>query len=307
MKKKANKISKTALFLFPGQGSQHTGMGLDILDKYPKLEDFYNIANNILGYNILDIISDKDDTKLNQTLYTQPAIFIDSIIKDTLLLANNIFPTAVAGHSLGEYSALVSSNVIEFEDALKIIKIRSYEMQNAGNKNPGKMLAIIGASKEQIQEICNNGNILVVANYNAPDQIVLSGDIDSIDGAISDCKKNGIRRAIPLKTSGAFHSPLMKSARSALIEIIDSIEFKNTSIPVYQNTNPIPETNGKIIKNNLINQLEGSVHWVDTIKNMAKDHNQTFIEVGPGKVLYKLNNKILKKSDTLTFNMINLV
>lgn len=281
-------------------------MGLDLLEKYPKLRDFYDIANNILGYDILEIILNNDSDKLDQTLYTQPAIFIDSMVKETLLLANNIFPHAVAGHSLGEYSALVSCNVLNFEDALKIIKVRAYEMQNAGNKSPGKMLAIMGASEQQIKDICSRGNILVPANYNSPNQIVLSGDNDSINRAIDYCKQIGLRRVIPLKTSGAFHSPLMKSARSPLIEIIDSIEFQNASVPIYQNTRPIAETNGQKIKNNLIKQLENPVYWDKIITNMAKDNDKEFIEVGPGNVLYKLNNKILKKSNTLTFNMINL-
>ena len=297
-------IAKKALFLFPGQGSQYEGMSLDILQRFPRFQEFYNIANDILEYNILDII--KDNIKLNETLYTQPAIFIDSIIKETILLANNIFPHAVAGHSLGEYSALVSCNVLTFEEALKIIKVRAYEMQNAGNKNPGKMLAIIGAQESQIKDICKQGDILVVANYNSPDQIVLSGDDKSIKEAIIYCKKIKIRRAIPLKTSGAFHSPLMKGARAKLIEIIDSINFKDASVPIYQNINPIAENNGTKIKNNLIKQLENSVYWSDTIKNMHQDNNKDFIEVGRGNILYKLNNKILKKSNTLTFNMINL-
>jgi len=281
-------------------------MGLDLLKKYPKLRDFYNIANNILGYDILEIILNNDTDKLDQTLYTQPAIFIDSMVKETLLLANNIFPHAVAGHSLGEYSALVSCNVLNFEDALKIIKVRAYRMQNAGNKSPGKMLAIMGASEQQIEDICSRGNVLVAANYNSPNQIVLSGDNDSINGAIDYCKQIKLRRVIPLKTSGAFHSPLMKSARAPLIEIIDSIEFQNASVPIYQNTRPIAETNGQKIKNNLIKQLENPVYWDKIITNMAKDNDKEFIEVGPGNVLYKLNNKILKKSNTLTFNMINL-
>ena len=281
-------------------------MGLEILEKFPKLKDFYNIANDILEYDILEIISNQNNDKLNQTLYTQPAIFIDSIIKETLLLANNIFPHAVAGHSLGEYSALVSANVLNFEDALKIIKVRAHKMQNAGNKNPGKMLAIIGASKEQIQDICNRGDILVAANYNSPNQIVLSGDNKSIEEAVDYCKEIGLRKIIPLKTSGAFHSPLMKNARPALIEVINSVDFRNTRVPIYQNTKPTAETNGQKIKENLIKQLENPVYWSETINNMNQDSNKNFIEVGPGNVLYKLNNKILKKSNTLTFNMVNL-
>ena len=281
-------------------------MGLDILEKFPKLKDFYDIASEILEYDILDIIKNNQE-KLNQTLFTQPAIFVDSIIKETLLLANNIFPDAVAGHSLGEYSALVSSNVLSFEDALKIIKVRALKMQNAGDENPGGMLAIIGANKDQINDICIQGDILVAANYNAPEQVVLSGDIKSINNAVDFCKKIGIKRAIPLKTSGAFHSPLMKSARDSLLEIIESIRFNNASIPIYQNTKPLAEIDGNKIKKNLIDQLESPVYWSTIICNMNKDNNnKDFIEVGPGNVLYKLNKKILKKSNTLTFNMINL-
>ena len=269
-------------------------------------QNWCDIASEILEYNILDIIKNNKE-KLNQTLFTQPAIFVDSIIKETLLLANNIFPDAVAGHSLGEYSALVSSNVLSFEDALKIIKVRALKMQNAGDENPGGMLAIIGANKDQINNICIQGDILVAANYNAPEQVVLSGDTKSINNAVDFCKKIGIRRAIPLKTSGAFHSPLMKSARDSLLEIIESIRFNNASIPIYQNTKPLAETDGNKIKKNLIDQLENPVYWSTIICNMNKDNNdKDFIEVGPGNVLYKLNKKILKKSNTLTFNMINL-
>ncbi len=296
---------KRALFIFPGQGSQYEGMGLGILEKFPKFQKFYDIANDILGYNILNII--KDNISLNKTLYTQPSIFINSIIKETILLEKNVFPHAVAGHSLGEYSALVSCNVLTFEEALRIIKVRAYEMQNAGNKNPGMMLAVIGAKSDQIKDICQQGDVLVVANYNSSNQIVLSGNNQSIKNAIKYCKEIGLRKVIPLKTSGAFHSPLMKEARPKLIEVINSINFKNASVPIYQNINANPEKNGEKIKNNLIKQLEHSVYWSDTIKNMYRDNNnKEFIEVGPGNVLYKLNNKILKKSNTLTFNMINL-
>ena len=300
-----NKESKKLLFIFPGQGSQSLGMGTDLLNKFPKLKTFYDVGSEILGYDILDVIKN-DGNKINETLYTQPAIFIDSLVKESILLANNIFPNAVAGHSLGEYSALVSANVLDFEDALKIIKIRSYEMQNAGIENPGKMLALVGANENQIKKICNQGKILVIANYNSHDQVVLSGDKDSIEKAIINCREMGIRRAIPLKTSGAFHSPLMSSASKKVKEIIDSIKFHDSSIPIYQNTNPVGEKNGDKIKQNLINQIENSVQWVDTINNMEKDNNSlNFIEVGNGKVLTKLNDKILKKSKTLTFNMIN--
>ena len=278
-------------FLFPGQGSQFKGMGLSQINKLDFALEYYRIAKGVLGYDIRDILNTED---LNKTFYTQPAIFIDSIIKDHLLKINKIQPTAVSGHSLGEYSALVSNEVIKFKDALQIIKIRSEEMEKAGNNNTGGMLAIIGANHEQIKKICLNGDVLVPANYNSKEQTVLSGDKSSIIKAIAFCKENNIGKAIPLKTSAAFHSPLMKSARNSLTKVIKSVEFKNAKVPIYQNTNPSPETDANTIKLNLLKQLESPVYWLDIILSMKKNNSLNFIEVGPGNVLRNLNKRISK-------------
>ena len=295
-------MSKNYTFLFPGQGSQYKGMGKNILNSYAGSKKYYSTARDILNYDILDISINDPQDQLDQTKFTQPAIFINSVIKDQILKDNNIYPNAVSGHSLGEYSALVSSEVISYEDALRIIKIRSKEMQNAGESNNGGMLAVLGATKEQIDQICNKSKMLVPANYNSNDQIVLSGDSESIQNAVPLFKEIGIKRVIRLKTSGAFHSPLMKSARNSLTKVIKSIEFKDAKIPIYQNTYPLPETKAENIKLNLIKQLESPVYWNDTILNMEKNNLNIFIEVGPGQVLSKLNKKISDNSNIITFD-----
>ena len=295
-------MSKNHTFLFPGQGSQYKGMGKNILNSYAGSKKYYSTAKAILNYDILDISINDPQDQLDQTKFTQPAIFINSVIKDQILKDNNIYPNAVSGHSLGEYSALVSSEVISYEDALRIIKIRSKEMQNAGESNNGGMLAVLGATKEQIDQICNKSKMLVPANYNSNDQIVLSGDSESIQNAVPLFKEIGIKRVIRLKTSGAFHSPLMKSARNSLTKVIKSIEFKDAKIPIYQNTYPLPETKAENIKLNLIKQLESPVYWNDTILNMEKNNLNIFIEVGPGQVLSKLNKKISDNSNIITFD-----
>mgnify|MGYP006093761789 CR=1 FL=1 len=296
MKNTKNKYS----FLFPGQGSQHKGMGIENINKTKESFEFYALAKEVLGYNVLDILN---DDKLNQTLYTQPAIFINSIIKDVILKKHNIYPNAVAGHSLGEFSALVSSEVLSFTNALEIIKIRANEMENAGKENQGKMLAIIGATSDEIDQICSVGNILVPANFNSKDQTILSGDIDSVNKALLFCKTHNIGRAIPLKTSGAFHSPLMKNARNSLSKVIKSIDFKNAKVPIYQNTNPKPEKNADKIKFNLLKQLESPVQWLDSILSMVKNDCSNFIEVGPGKVLANLNRRISNNIKTFEFDI----
>jgi len=292
-------MNKKYSFLFPGQGSQFKGMGENTINKVNLSLEYYTIAKDILGYNIIEILNTNE---LNQTLYTQPAIFINSCIKDRLLKKNGVSPNAVAGHSLGEFSALVSSDVINFRDALEIIKVRAEEMQNAGKNNTGAMAAIIGVNHKQIKEICSIGDVLVPANFNSIDQTVISGDKKSIDKAIDFCKLHKLGRAIPLKTSAAFHSPLMKSARNSLTKVIKSIEFKNAKIPIYQNTNPKPEKDANIIKLNLLKQLESPVYWLDIILSMEKNNCSNFIEVGPGNVLTNLNKKISKNINTHKIN-----
>ena len=299
-------MNNSFTFLFPGQGSQFKGMGKNLLGLYKVSKDYYLEAQKILGYDILEISIDDPLNILNQTEFTQPAIFINSVIKDRILQNNNYIPNAVAGHSLGEYSALVSCGVLSFKNALKIIKIRALEMQKSGEKNPGGMLAILGATKEQIDQLCNNSEMLVPSNYNSDQQIVLSGSRISIENAFKECKQIGLRKVIPLKTSGAFHSPLMKSSRNSLSKVIKSIEFKNAKMPIYQNTHPYPEKSGEIIKKNLLNQLENPVYWNDTIKNMTEKNLDNFLEVGPGNVLSKLVKKINPEAESTTFNILGL-
>ena len=293
-------MNKKYTFLFPGQGSQYKGMGLEEINNNNQASEFYSKSEKILGYKITDILN---DDKLNRTLYTQPAIFINSIIKDSILKENNIYPNAVAGHSLGEFSALVSSEVLTFNDALKIIKIRANEMEMASKNNEGGMLAIIGANPSEIDKICSQGKILVPANFNSRKQTILSGDLDSITKALAYCKEHKIGKAIPLKTSGAFHSPLMKSARNSLMKVIKSINFKNAKVPIYQNVNPMPEKNASKIKLNLLKQLENPVYWLDSILCMMNNNCTDFIEVGPGKVLGNLNKRI---SDNIKTHNLNI-
>ncbi|MBI45726.1 MAG: [acyl-carrier-protein] S-malonyltransferase [Candidatus Marinimicrobia bacterium] len=294
-------------FIFPGQGSQFVGMSAKLLKKCNMAKEHYLKAKEILGFDLLEISLYDKENKLNKTEYTQPAIFLNSVIKDKILKNNGCTPQAVSGHSLGEYSALVSCEVLSFEAALKIIKIRAKEMQKSGDTNAGGMLAILGATEEQIDELCNSADMLVPANYNSNEQVVLSGNKKSINETIKRSKKMGLRKIFPLKTSGAFHSPLMKSARNSLSKVIKSTDFKDAKMPIYQNTYPFPEKKGEKIKNNLLKQLESPVYWTDIIKNMIKDNDNNFIEVGPGNVLSKLVKRISKNSTIMDFYNLELI
>jgi len=286
-------------FLFPGQGSQYVGMCEDIFNQSPAVQETYNLASDILGFNLQDISFGGPEIRLKETQFTQPAIFVHSVIVNNILKEKDIQPHAVAGHSLGEFSALVSAGVLEFNDALKIVKIRSTEMANTGKTTPGTMAAILGAKDDQLEIICNQDGIVVPANINAPEQIVISGDIKAINAAIKTAKDIGIRRALKLNVSGAFHSPLMEPAREPLLEIINSVTFKDAHIPVYQNVSAEPVTDSTIIQKNIINQLESPVLWSETILNMKDAGISDFIEVGPGKVLKGLNQRIYPESTTI--------
>ena len=286
-------------FLFPGQGSQYVGMGEDIFNQSPAVQETYNLASDILGFNLQDIAFGGPDCRLKGTQFTQPAIFVHSVIVDNLLKEKDINPHAVAGHSLGEFSALVSAGVLEFDDALKIVKIRSNEMAKTGKTTPGTMAAILGAKDDQLEIICNQDGIVVPASINAPGQTVISGDIIAINDAIKTAKDIGIKRAFTLNVSGAFHSPLMSPVRNALLDIINSIEFKDAYIPVFQNVSASPATKSSIIQENILKQLENPVLWYDTILNMKKDGITNFFEVGPGRVLRGLNQQIFPNSTTI--------
>ena len=301
-------MNKKNVFLFPGQGSQYCGIGKNIFNFYNKSESYFEIANEILGYDIKKICFDAPKEELNKTKFTQPAIFINSVIKDDILKKNGIYPSAVAGHSLGEYSALVSAEILSYEDTLKIIKVRSEQMHIAGKKQPGGMAAIIGATNQQIKELCNHKETVVPANYNSETQIVISGSVKGIELAIKKAKIIGIKKAIKLDVSGAFHSPLMQYARKKIEIVIKKTNFKSSKIPIYQNIDPIPNLDSNTIKSNLIKQLENPVQWYKTILNMNKNNLNYFIEVGPGRVLCNLNKKNINNSVNKSFkDVINYI
>ena len=286
-------------FLFPGQGSQYVGMGEDLYNQSNYAKFLYHTASDILGFNLQDVSFRGPEDRLMETQFTQPAIFVHSIIVDKFLKEKNIKPCAVAGHSLGEFSALVSADVLSFEDTLRIVKVRSTEMANTGNISPGAMAAIIGADDEQLKIICKQDGIVVVANLNAPRQTVISGEKNAIGNAIITAKELGIRRALTLNVSGAFHSPLMSPARKPLLKIINSVKFKDAYIPVFQNVSALPITKASIIQENICNQLENPVLWSDTILNMKRNGITDFFEVGPGEILKGINRRIDPESITI--------
>jgi [acyl-carrier-protein] S-malonyltransferase len=290
------------IFLFPGQGSQYKGMGSNIYNKFKIAKQIYNNACDILGYDLKKISFDLDNNKINKTIYTQPAVFTYNVAIDKILKAFNYYPQSVAGHSLGEYSALVSNGCISFESALNIIKHRSKQMDNCGIKRPGKMAAVINLHIKDINNIISlSKSNVAIANYNSNKQIILSGDSKDIDNIISYCKKNKIKGIIPLNVSGAFHSPLMEDAKISLEKIINNTKFNDVNIPIYQNNMPEKNINGNKIKNNLINQLTSPVLWLDTINNIAKDNSIDFIEAGPGDVLKKLNKNINRNLNNVDY------
>ena len=282
-------------WIFPGQASQKVGMGLDLYENTDLGKNYYDLANDILGEDIKDISFNGPDEKLKITKFTQPAIFIVSTIISHLLLEKGHNPDGVAGHSLGEYSALAAAGGIDFETGLELVKVRSNSMDNAGKLTPGTMAAVIGMDRDKVKELTqklSSEQIVVAANYNTENQIVISGNIEPVKDFIDIAKENGARMAIPLNVSGAFHSPLMQQAREELADKLDSIEITDINIPIYSNVNAKPTRKGSDIKKSLINQLENPVLWFDSIKNMVSDGFSKFTEIGPGKVLCGLNKKI---------------
>ena len=291
-------------WIFPGQASQKVGMGLDLYENTDLGRNYYDLANDILGEDIKDISFNGPDEKLKITKFTQPAIFIVSTIISHLLLEKGHNPDGVAGHSLGEYSALAAAGGIDFETGLELVKVRSNSMDNAGKLIPGTMAAVIGMDRARVKELTqklSSEQIVVAANYNTENQIVISGNIETVKDFIDIAKENGARMAIPLNVSGAFHSPLMKPAREELADKLDSIEITDINIPIYSNVNAKPTRKGSDIKKSLINQLENPVLWFDSINNMVNDNFSKFTEIGPGKVLCGLNKKINK--DLFTNNI----
>lgn len=279
-------------FIFPGQGSQFVGMSRDILISN-RSKTLFNETSNLIGYDLLDICLNGPEDLLIKTKNTQPSVFTLSILIDQILKESNIFPRAVAGHSLGEYAALVSSNVLRFRDALKLIILRCNEMEKANNSNDGTMAAVLNASKNDISQIISLAKgVLVVANYNTKSQVVISGETSEVNSAIENFKSLSKKiKCIKLKVSGAYHSPLMEIARDALSNAINSLNFNNAEIPIYQNIDAKPYQSAKKIKENLILQLESPVKWNETILNM-ETKTKNFIESGPGKVLIGMNRRI---------------
>jgi len=279
-------------YIFPGQGAQFPGMGQDLYDASPIAKELFDTANSILGFSITDIMFGEDAEALKQTQVTQPAIFLHSVIMSKCL-GENFQPNAVAGHSLGEFSALVAANALSFEDGLTLVHQRALAMQAACDQVPGTMAAVLGLEDEKVESICaNTEGIVVAANYNCPGQLVISGEKTAIAQACESMKEAGARRALPLPVGGAFHSPLMEPAREQLAEAISNTPFTSPICPVYQNVVAKGITNKEDIQNNLIAQLTAPVKWTQSVQQMAQDGVGEFIELGPGKVLQGLVKKI---------------
>jgi len=276
--------------IYPGQGSQYCGMGKDLYDYSTDAKKLFKTANKILGFKITEIMFGQDISELKKTKVTQPAIFIHSVILSKVL---NLKPQLVAGHSLGEFSALVASKTLNFEDALILVSKRANAMEEACLKYPGAMAAIIGLNNEVVENVCDKvEGIITTANYNCPGQIVISGQKKSIENACEFLKKNGAKRALMLPVGGAFHSPLMNSAKNKLREEIEKINFSTPICPIYQNYSNNPETDPAKIKFNIIEQITSPVKWTQCIDKMIENGTNKFIEVGPGKVLQGLVKKI---------------
>jgi len=290
-------------YIFPGQGSQFTGMCQDLYLKYDELKPIFKTSEKILGFDISKIMFEGSKEELTQTKVTQPAIFIHSmaIIK---ILGESFKPNLVAGHSLGEFSALVASGALNFEDGLKLVSIRAKAMQKSCEKTNGTMAAILGLENKIIEDICQETNgIVVAANYNCPGQVVISGEVDAVKNACEKLSSAGARRALVLNVGGAFHSELMIDAKKELSSAINQTVFNQPSCPIYQNVNGRPELSVEKIKENLIAQLTSPVKWTQSVNKMIQDGCNNFIEIGPGKVLQGLVRKINRESEFSSPNL----
>ena len=280
-------------FVFPGQGAQFVGMGKDLYENNPVAKEMFDKANEILGFNITDLMFNGTDEDLRQTKVTQPAIFLHSVIL-AKTMGDDFNPDMVAGHSLGEFSALVAAGALSFEDGLRLVSARAQAMQKACEKTPSTMAAVLALPDARVEELGASvtEGVVVPANYNCPGQIVISGSIEGVDAACAKMLEAGAKRALKLKVGGAFHSPLMEPARAELADAIAHTDFHAPKCPVYQNVNAEPQTDPETIKKNLIAQLTAPVRWTQTIQNMIAAGADTFVEVGPGAVLQGLVKKI---------------
>lgn len=279
-------------FVFPGQGAQFVGMGKDLYEQSAQAKEMFEKANDILGFRITDLMFNGTEEDLKQTKVTQPAVFLHSVIL-AKTIGDEFAPDMVAGHSLGELSALTAAGALSFEDGLKLVAARARAMQKACEIKPSTMAAIIALPDEKVEEICAGiDGVVVAANYNCPGQIVISGEIEAVNAACEAAKAAGAKRALPLKVGGAFHSPLMEPARAELAEAIAATEFHQPVCAVYQNVDARPHTDPAEIKENLIAQLTAPVRWTQTVQNMVADGADTFTELGPGKVLQGLVAKV---------------
>lgn len=283
-------------YVFPGQGAQFVGMGKDIYETNPKAKELFDKANDILGYRITDIMFNGTDGDLKQTRVTQPAVFLHSVI--SALCMEDFRPDMVAGHSLGEFSALVAAGALTFEDGLRLVYARAMAMQKACEAAPSTMAAVIGMADDVIEKICaevsKEGRVVVPANYNSPGQVVISGNVEAVKEACAKLKEAGVKRALPLAVGGAFHSPLMEPARIELAAAIEKAPVSKPICPVYQNVDALPHTDPLEIKDNLLKQLTAPVRWTQSVINMINDGMTDFVECGPGQVLTGLIGRIQK-------------
>lgn len=285
-------------YIFPGQGAQFVGMGLDLYENHTEAQELFEKANEILGFSITDIMFEGTAEDLKQTKVTQPAIFLHSVILSKVL-GDSFKPDMVAGHSLGEFSALVANGTLNFEDGLKLVSQRALAMQKACEIQPSTMAAVLGLEDEVVEKICSEvEGVVVPANYNCPGQLVISGEVDAVNVACEKLKEAGARRALLLPVGGAFHSPLMEPAREELAAAIEATEFKTPSCPIYQNVTTTAVSDPIEIQKNLILQLTAPVKWTQSVQQMVKGGATSFVEVGPGKVLQGLVKKIHGEAET---------